>query len=159
MLVISMAHYLVFVLIPDLVASIVDQVWARIEQHCGDAAEEGMRFAYATIGGRWNGLFRPFAVPVVDEVDHLGGQVRDNVCVFSNVPIGCVPSYIVVPGGEMHCLGAHFLPDMLGGRDSLVASGLDPSARKMIDENHSSLWIELRRIYARCYAVVVDGKC
>lgn len=154
-----MAHYLVFVLIPDVVASIVDQVWARIEQHCGDAAEDGMRFAYATIGGRWDGLFRPFAVPVVDEVDHLGGRVRDNVCVFGNVPVGCVPSYVIGLGGELHCLGSHFLPDMLGGRDGLVASSMDPSASKMIEGSLDGEWMDLRRIYARCYAVVVDGKC
>lgn len=153
-----MAHYLVFVLIPDVASSIVDQVWARIEHHCGDAAEDGMRFAYATIGGRWDGLFRPFAVPVVDEVDHLGGRVRDNVCVFGSIPIECVPSYVVGPGGELHCLGSHFLPDMLGGRYDIVASSLGPFAGNMTERDQDDVWMNLRRIYAGCYAVVVDGK-
>src|SRR5262245_34528228 len=108
-----MAHQLVLVLIPTLGRSVVDQVWDLLVTHCGDPVGDELRFEYTKIGGRWDRIFAGRAVASIDESDHLGGAVRDNLCPVRDLPADLAPSCVVTPDGRLHFLGWRFCPDAI----------------------------------------------
>lgn len=152
-----MAHQLVLVLIPNLGTSVVDQVWDLLDTHCGDPVGDEMRFAYTKIGGRWDRIFAGRADAKVSETDHLGGEVRDNLCLVRDLPADLAPDWVVTPDGQLHYLGWRFCPDAIITPDSEVACPTEPLGDDM-DGDQAKLWAAIRQEYRDCYAVAVDGK-
>ena len=152
-----MAHQLVLVLIRDIRRSVVDQVWGLLAPHCGEAEGDELRFAYTKIGGRWDRILAGRGDVHIDETDHLGGQVRDNICLVRDLPADIDPSSVVTPDGKLHFLGWRFSPDAIITPDGRLQCSGERVGEEM-NSTQAASWRTILSEYQDCYAVAVDGK-